>query len=195
MNWNDVSIGQYQLLAELNPKNDKIDNELLILSIVNKKPIDYYEALPLSEVENELKKIQFVNTPPISRAYRKWRHKGYIYKFVLEPRKMQAQQFIHLQKLLAEGQTANLHKIMALFTVKTFCGIRIPETVEGFEKRAELFRDKMSVQKSMGYMLFFSTYFIRLYETTLQYLKAEKEKGHGLFGLTMQEKSAVDTPR
>lgn len=180
MNWNEITINQYQAVSrELKEDHeDELSLSIALLSVITNKPIDYYEnEIPLTELKSKLSGLKFLtNKPKPKKLHSKVNVNGKWFVFNLDLYSISAGQYIDLTEYVKDAKLIdeNLHLILA-----TLC-----EEVNwwGKKKKTSL-KDKadwLQNNMTMPYVFTLSGFFLNNYQkltkATLNFLESEKEK-------------------
>lgn len=182
MNYFKLSISKGQQITEALKIEDRIDREIACLSILSGKPSEYYESMPLADLEKAIAKTGWLSTMPDPRKAKPFTHGNHFYLFKTGAAQLSKWEFAMLQKY-SEDWIGNLHYILALLSQKyrIFPFKKLPTNPDEFERRAAMFREKMSFGLAYGYAVFFSTYYPSLLDAGQSYLegvqRAVKESG------------------
>jgi hypothetical protein len=143
MNWNNITIGQFQQISALRvaskPQLDDIeqlDNISKLLSIVYDKSLDAIEELPLHEYNDKARRCMFLLTDAIPvKPVRNFKIAGQTYKINY---KLQEFKNWKAQSLaMFEGDPVlNLHYIMALFSTPVKWGFKTKDGAGQYEANA-----------------------------------------------------------
>jgi hypothetical protein len=166
MNWNTISIKQGQAIMAAN-ELEPYDRDMAILSALKGKPIEYFEEKPRKWVLKEVAKTKWIDQKPESKQGKAFRHGNYFYKFRVAPDQLSQSDFAMLQKY-GQNPVEDLHKILALLSTK-YRILTPKECKMDFEKRSELFLNKMPFGMAYSYCLFFSAYYPTLLDVGRAY--------------------------
>jgi len=195
--WNDVTIRQFQQISQINTELDKIDRDMWILSILHGKEFEYYETLPLGQLAELIKELDWMAVPFHAESQKPFKAGGRRFKLTANQNELLAHQNAAVQKLWEEGGIESLHLIMSYLSVEiNIFGkpVKVKDPHDEFTKRAEMFRDKVSIYTAMSHLLFFSTFLTKFLKAILPYLAKEVEKLTGEFGLQSPTSLQTETP-
>lgn len=166
-NWSDVTIGQYQEIMSIQTTN-KISKFIESLSILFDCDPQVIRDMNMKEYSKLVADTQFLSTQPQSIIEPIIELDGRRYGLIPDMTLMEAGVFIDAEQFKEES-IDNLHYLTALVyrpIVKEEGGDYEIEKhkSEGFEKRANLFKEKLNVESVMGAVLFFSLVEMRLLE-------------------------------
>lgn len=160
-------IQEFHSLGQL----DTIDKKIEALSIITGKTIDEIEELPMDEILEEFRKIDFMpkNTTPKF----KFKHKKRTYKLISNPLELKAHKWIELQEIFNGDIIESLDKIIALlsYEVNIFGNLK-KEDVTDFNRKVTDFAS-LDFAIAHNYALFFLKVYPELLKTTLSYLNEE----------------------
>lgn len=165
--WADVTIGQYQEIMSIQTTN-KISKFIESLSILLDCDPQVIRDMNMSQYNKLVAESQFLSKQPESIIEQIIEVDGKRYGLIPDMTLMEAGVFIDAEQF-KEDSIENLHLLTALIyrpIVKEEGEDYEIEKhkAEGFEKRANLFKEKISVEAVMGAVLFFSLVEMRLLE-------------------------------
>jgi hypothetical protein len=165
-----MRISQIQELHALGELNT-IDKKIEALAIMTEQTIDDIELMPMDEILEEFRKIEFI--PKDTTPKFKFRHKGKRYRLITNPLELKAHQWIELQEVFNGDIIESLDKIIALlsYEVNVF-GKRKKEDITNFERKVTDFAS-LKFDIAYNYALFFSKVYPELLKTTLSFLNKE----------------------
>lgn len=138
MNWENITIGQYQKIVERKAKG------LELLSIATDLTVKELENLPLSKLTKLTEEYLFLNDEPSQNYTKTWGD----FKILDFNKKGGASQIIDFLALLDDNNyIGNLHLIMA-----TLCN---DGKEYNFQDKANMFRDEMPITIAFGVAGFF----------------------------------------
>lgn len=158
--WSDIKVGQYQeiMMIETDSQITKfIESVAIILDI---DPADI-RKMSFSEYDDLRASMGFLSKEPESVIENIIEIKGKKYGLIPDFDTIDAGTFIDAEQF-KEDPIKNLHYVLALIYRPVISQdedgeYKIEEhKVEGFEKRANLFRDEVSIENVLGSVLFFS---------------------------------------
>jgi len=180
MNWNDVTIRQYQnLCRETNETYpSELDRSIGLLSALTGKFISYYEALPISQLKKEIFSIEFIKEKPKDiKVKSKVRVGTRRFRFCIDMRSsLTAGQYIDLTELVKDGKKINdnLHMILAVMCEEmNWLGIKKKTTAK---ERGEYLLDHLTMPNVFALSGFFLTNYQRLTKGISVYLELEMKK-------------------
>lgn len=155
-NWLNVTIGEYQELVNIT--SEGIQRDVDIISILTDKDSDEIRKAPINQFFEWQKIIPFVMTTPDSFFNKTFELDGVEYGLVDDFVYKSAGEFIDI-KMWMEDSVANMHSISA-YMFRPIISKRSNEdyiiedySVNGFTRRAELFRDKLPITHVQGFFL------------------------------------------
>ena len=174
MTWNNITVFQWQqIIAAINSKSEDVDT--LIASIVTGKTEAQIDSLPLSEVRELFKKIQFVREPlnpqPLNFIYVNGRR----YKCIYDVRNIKSARYIET-KHFGKDVPSNLHLIAACMVQpqkKTWLGWK--DVKYDASKHNEYAQDMLEapITAVYGSVVFFYLVFKNWIKISKDYLKQE----------------------
>jgi len=169
--WDEVTIGQYQEIMAIQTTN-KISRFIESISIIMDCDPQTIRDLNMSEYKKLVKDSQFLSEQPSSTIEKIIEIDGKRYGLIPDMTLIEAGVFIDAEQFKDES-IENLHLLTALIYRPIIQEDEDGEyqidkhKAEGFEKRANLFKNKVSVETIMGAVLFFSLVEMRLLEGLL----------------------------
>ena len=165
--WADVTIGQYQEIMSIQTTN-KISKFIESLSILLDCDPQVIRDMNMSQYNKLVAESQFLSKQPESIIEQIIEVDGKKYGLIPDMTLMEAGVFIDAEQF-KEDSIENLHLLTALvyrpIVKEEGEDYEIEKhKAEGFEKRANLFKEKISVEAVMGAVLFFSLVEMRLLE-------------------------------
>ena len=170
--WDDVTLRH--LIEIENIRNDKsIDKEpyadltrnLLMMSLFTGIPYGFYEEMPLNELKEDIKSIEFLKTLPSDKPRKKFKCGGYSWKVNFDINELTANDFVEHYELTKDTTKviSNANKIMALY-----CQCY----KYGFKKKLEN-KDKAEILKETPITVIYPlvVFFCNLYPTLLEAIK------------------------
>lgn len=99
MNWNNLTISQYEKLIHLTTLKfeDEIDYAVEALSIILNKPIDFFYDLPISKLGTYIKELEFLSVKPSGELRQVVSIPGYTLNLVSKVGEMTAAQYIDIR--------------------------------------------------------------------------------------------------
>ena len=131
LNWNNITVGEYQTFMEvLNDTSiDDVDREMLLCSLLSGKTVADIEAMNLGQYHDLKKSISWAfEKPPQVKPRFRWRG----YRFIYDIREVNAGRLISFNYFSeSKNPAANLHHLAALITKPLFKKYR-PENHEQY---------------------------------------------------------------
>lgn len=156
--WHEVTIKQYLGINDLiiDQSIDMIDKQVRVIAELTGRSIDEIEQLDLSEFKSMCSQTSFLYEKPSDRLTGSFIIDGVKYIFYPTKPIRKAKDFIDLSHLTKDKDHIldNIHKIMAVFCK--------PETEQDFNERAEIFLQKLTIDKAYPIAVFFWTVFQKL---------------------------------
>jgi hypothetical protein len=173
--WSDITVGQYQEMMLIETDNE-ISKFIQMISIALDCDGEEIRSMPFKEYTTLQQKMQFIATEP-QKDVRKWIEiDGKFYGLEPDMSLITAGVFIDAEQF-RQDPIVNLHNTLALIyrpITNLVDGQPIeeyeiePHQAKGFEKRANLFRDNVSIEVVLGATLFFSMLGMELSIVTLE---------------------------
>lgn len=158
--WSDISIGQYQEIMSIQTDNE-ITKFVETISICFDIDPQEIRTLSLSDFRDLQSKMSFLSQDPETEVVNIIEVDGVEYGLIPDMNVITAGEFIDAEQFKLNAMD-NLHNLVALIyrpiTKKLPSGeyeIDLHKT-QGFERRANLFKEKVSIQIVLGSVLFFS---------------------------------------
>jgi hypothetical protein len=175
--WDDVTLRHLIEIERI--KNDKsIDKEpysditrsLLILSLFTGIPYGFYEEMPMNELKEDIKSIDFLKTMPSDQPRKKFKCGGYSWKVNFDINELSATDFIEHYELTKDSTKVieNSNKIMALYCQPYKYGFK--KKLDNKEK-AEILKDT-PLTVIYPLVVFFCNLYPLLLEAIEDYLKS-----------------------
>lgn len=177
--WSEVTIGQYQEIMTVESENPQT-RFINICSIVLDIDPEDIRKMSLSDYIKLQSDMAFLSKEP-SRDYKyTFELDGIEYGIIPDMRLVSAGEFIDAETW-KENSIDNMHLLAALIWRKIISkdgdDYKIEEhKPEGFMKRAELFRDRLSIEDILGAIFFFIQSEMRLSIAFLDYSSQEMTK-------------------
>lgn len=117
--WDNITVGKFQQLWDILNGNFHYDIEkkIHLLSCLEDRPVEYYEALPIKQLTGHLYKIQFLSVTDIPKSLppKSIQIGKHSFKPLYEFNDVCAGQFIDIMSIAknASEQILNLHKILS----------------------------------------------------------------------------------
>jgi hypothetical protein len=183
--WADITVGQYQemmMVENENPISKFIDQISIVLDC---DPYDI-RKMPYSQYDKIKEKMNFISIEPSTEVITYFEIDGQFYGLEPDMTLIETGVFIDGEQF-RQDPMINLHNTLALI----FRPIISPlvdgkptndykiqtHEAKGFEKRAQLFKERLSIETVLGSVLFFSTllatYSTHSLESLIETMKAE----------------------
>lgn len=179
MNWNDITIGQFQELQNIKQLtyDFEIEKEIAILSALSGQSTEQLEALPKSKLVDLSRKASFINEPMSEKLTSYFRCGSRVFKVNLKAESITAEQYILLNKYTAtdESTIENLHYIIAILTNEKKYWVITKKFDYDFEGKSQLFKNELSINKVFASSVFFCKVYKKWLEVSETYL-IEKTK-------------------
>lgn len=177
--WHKISIAQYQEIARIETENELAKFIETIAIVINKDP-EEIRNLPLMTWKKLAQEMDFLKTEPESDIKTRFVLDDTEYGLEPDMSLMSAGVFIDAEQFRREP-IENLHRTLALvyrpIIGEDKIGYKIaPHEARGFEARAELFREKLSIEQVIGTVVFFSLLGMELSIVSMDSLKEEMMK-------------------
>jgi hypothetical protein len=182
--WSDITIGQYQEIMSIQTENE-ITKFVETCAICLDTDPQELRSLTLSDFRELQKNMSFVSKDPESDIRQIIEIDGIEYGLIPDMSVITAGEFIDAEQFKLDAMN-NLHNIVALIYRPITKKISDTEyeidlhKAQGFEKRANLFRDNVSIEIVLGAVLFFSLLATELstsfLDSLLQQLQPQKAK-------------------
>jgi hypothetical protein len=183
-NWNDVTIGQYQEIVNIQTDTN-VSRIVEIISILADTDSETIRKLPLGEFFELSGKVEFINSTPDADVRRTFELDGKRYGLIPDMNFITSGEWLDADAWSTKP-IDNLHLYCALLfrpiVWEEGDDYKIEEhKTEGFMRRAELFRDRLSINKVFGAQVFFSLfgieYTMSIKDFLMEELKEEKKTG------------------
>jgi len=179
MNWNDVTIRQYQNLCreieETYP--DEVSRSIGLLSSLTGKLISHFEELPLPELKKQIKSIGFIQDKPEKvKVKSKLKVGKKVFQFQLDMNSISASQYIDLTELVKDNKKINdnLHLILAVMSIEVNWFGKDKKTE--IKDRANYLLHNMTMLNVFALSGFFLNNYQRLTKAINVYLDLEMKK-------------------
>ena len=153
--WNDVNIATFQELNNVEDNQNKAFEIISILIDEDPEDVKKWDVASFNRVNNAL---GWVQTLPTKEDFKKVIEiDGIKYGFVEKLSSLSLGQWMDIEHYLQDS-IGNLHKLMAMFyrPIQEDGSIEPYDSVSGVD-RAELFKEKLSINNCYGALLFFSS--------------------------------------
>lgn len=172
--WEDITISQFnQILAISGMQKSELEKSIMLMSVIDGKDEDYYEALPINEFMERVKLISFIGESSPKERFKGGKYEIAGRKFTLtkNAKKMTTGQFIDYQSFIESKDIASL---CAIFLIPN--GKKYGEDYD-FDEVRELINEHFKIVDAMGISFFFLKMYESLSNATLRYLckKLKKE--------------------
>tara|TARA_R110000868_G_scaffold214141_5_gene464266 strand:+ start:1161 stop:1772 length:612 start_codon:yes stop_codon:yes gene_type:complete len=175
--WDDVTLKH--LIDIENIRNDKsIDAEpyadltrnLLMLSLFTGIPYGFYEEMPMNELKEDIKAIEFLKVLPSDKPRKKFKCGGYSWKVNFDTNELSATDFIEHYELTKDSTKVieNSNRIMALYCQPYKYGFK--KKLDNKEK-AEILKD-IPITVIYPLVVFFCNLYPLLLEGIKDYLSS-----------------------
>ena len=163
--WSDITVGQYQEMMSVQTDND-ITKFIECLSIALDCDPQEIRDMPFAEYSKLQKKMSFIQREPTADVVERFELDGIRYGLEPDMSLITTGVFIDAEQFKQDPIT-NLHNTLALIyrpiVQETDDDWQIePHQAKGFEKRANLFKEKLSIETVLGATIFFSTLGVEL---------------------------------
>jgi hypothetical protein len=180
--WSDITIGQYQEMMTIQTERP-ITKFIETISIALDCDPQDIRDLSIPEYQSLQQKMEFISKEPHTDIRKTFEINGRKYGLIPDMNLIKAGVFLDAEQFKLDAMT-NLHYTVALIYRPIISededGYQIAEhKAEGFEARAELFRDNLSIEVVLGAVLFFSLLAMELSTdllTSLEQKMKEQEK-------------------
>jgi hypothetical protein len=158
--WADITIGQYQEIMSIQTDNEitKFVESIAICLDIDPQDI---RTLSFTDYKDMQNKMKFLSKEPESVVVDRIEVDGIEYGLMPDMKLISAGEFIDAEQFKIDP-VVNLHNLVALLyrpITKKFDDDTYEielHKAQGFEKRASLFKDKVSIEIVLGAVLFFS---------------------------------------
>jgi hypothetical protein len=173
-NWNEINIGQFQQIntALKNYPDNAITQAVWMLNAFTGKTREELLAMDFNkDFKPLMKQLDWINVTPLpTQLPKQFEVDGEEYTLVYDMKQRTTGQFVDLAHFTTEPENIipNLHQILAVLCVPT--GQK--NHADGFEQRAKLFKEKLSI--AVAYPI--ATFFLRLWLDSLPHILTYLEK-------------------
>lgn len=157
--WSDITVGQYQeiMLVESDNEVRRFIEQVAIIMDIDPEDI---RNLPIGEYKTLQAKMSFLKEDPEHTVVSRFEIDGVVYGLEPDFNLITAGVFLDSEQF-QQDPTVNLHQTLALIyrpiTKEVGDVYEIePHQAKGFERRANLFKDKLTIDVVLGTVLFFS---------------------------------------
>jgi hypothetical protein len=189
MTWKDVTVGQYQQLAEIGKMGlDDIEATQETISVLFGLTINEVRKLKAIQIAKYVEQMDFLKTEIIPRRRTILYCKGYFAGVDYTFTDFQTSKYIE-SKYFMQDFVSNIHNLLAVYTHELKYGlIKKKAKVSDFEKNAERLK-AANIEEAMGVLVFFYPTFDNLMKIIRPYseLMKQTEKVNQLIekGLTL----------
>ena len=189
MKWSDVTVGQYQQLAEIGKMGlDDIEATHETISVLFGLTINQVRQLKAIQIAKYVEQMDFLKTEIIPRRRTILYCKGYFAGVDYTFTDFQTSKYIE-SKYFMQDFVGNIHNLLAVYTHELKYGlIKKKPKVSDFEKDAERLK-AANIEEAMGVLVFFYPTFDNLMKIIQPYsvLSKQTEKVNQLIekGLTL----------
>lgn len=171
--WSEITIGQYQEILTIQTENE-FNQFIEAISICEDIDPDVLRNIPLKDLKSKIIDYQFLKTEPDVDFKRTFTIGEVEYGIEPELSLMSSGVFIDCEQF-RRNTNENLHNLCALVwrPIIKWSGEEYeiePHNARGFEKRANIFKENLSIEFVKGGLLFFSLLGIELSLKTLDCL-------------------------
>jgi hypothetical protein len=188
--WSDVTVGQYQEMMSVQSENEITKFIEMMAIVLDCDPQDI-RNMPMSEYKSIQSKMSFISKEPQADIRTRFELKGREYGLIPDMSLMTAGVFLDAEQFKLDPMV-NLHYTIALIyrpiVSEDEDGYQIAEhKAEGFETRAELFKNNLSIEVVIGAVLFFSLLAMELSISSLESLEKGLKKDQKLMKKMMTQ--------
>lgn len=181
--WDDITIGQYQEIKSI-PDCNKITKYIETLAIILDIDPNIIREMPMNEYKELVESTQFLNEEPQSTIEKIIEIDGIRYGLIPKFPFITAGEFMDAETWKDDPIT-NLHYLTAMIyrpiIKENGDTYEIQKHInEGFEERAELFKNRVSIETVMGGNLFFSLIEMTFLEDILTSLTDQMKQELGM---------------
>jgi len=175
MTWKDVTVGQYQQLAEIGKMGlDDIEATQETISVLFRLTINQVRQLKPTKLAAYVEQIGFLKTEIIPRRRTILYCKGYFAGVDYTFTDFQTSKYIE-SKYFMQDFVANIHNLLAVYTHELKYGlIKKKAKVSDFEKDAERLK-AANIEEAMGVLVFFYPTFDNLMKIIRPYSELMKQ--------------------
>jgi len=161
--WSDITVGQYQEISLVQSENP-ITSFIEKMSIVLDCDSEEIRNTPYSEYQKLQANLEFINTDPEKQIVNWFELDGKYYGLEPDMSLITTGVFIDCEQF-KQDPIVNLHNTLALIyrPITSDVSNGVPDEYEiephqakGFEKRSQLFKEKLSIEVVLGAVVFFS---------------------------------------
>jgi hypothetical protein len=175
MTWKDVTVGQYQQLAEIGKMGlDDIEATQETISVLFGLTINEVRKLKAIQIAKYVEQMDFLKTEIIPRRRTILYCKGYFAGVDYTFTDFQTSKYIE-SKYFMQDFVANIHNLLAVYTHELKYGlIKKKPKVSDFEKDAERLK-AANIEEAMGVLVFFYPTFDNLMRIIRPYSALSKQ--------------------
>ena len=175
MKWSDVTVGQYQQLAEIGKMGlDDIEATHETISVLFGLTINQVRQLKATKIAQYVEQIGFLKTEIIPRRRTILYCKGYFYGVDYSFTDFPTSKYIE-SKYFMQDYVSNLHNLLAVYTHELKYGIiKKKPKVSDFELDAERLK-AANIEEAMGVLLFFYPVYENLMKIMQPYSELSKK--------------------
>jgi hypothetical protein len=175
MKWSDVTVGQYQQLAEIGKMGlDDIEATQETISVLFGLTINEVRKLKAIKIAKYVEQLDFLKTEIIPRRRTILYCKGYFAGVDYTFTDFQTSKYIE-SKYFMQDFVGNMHNLLAVYTHQLKYGlIKKKAKVSDFEKDAERLKDA-NIEEAMGVLVFFYPTFDNLMKIIQPYSELSKK--------------------
>jgi hypothetical protein len=175
MKWSDVTVGQYQQLAEIGKMGlDDIEATQETISVLFGLTINEVRKLKAIQIAKYVEQMDFLKTEIIPRRRSILYCKGYFAGVDYTFTDFQTSKYIE-SKYFMQDFVSNIHNLLAVYTHELKYGlIKKKAKVSDFEKDAERLK-AANIEEAMGVLLFFYPVYENLMKIMQPYSELMKQ--------------------
>jgi hypothetical protein len=175
MKWSDVTVGQYQQLAEIGKMGlDDIEATQETISVLFGLTINQVRKLKAIQIAKYVEQMEFLKTEIIPRRRTILYCKGYFAGVDYTFTDFQTSKYIE-SKYFMQDFVGNMHNLLAVYTHELKYGlIKKKHKVSDFEKDAERLK-AANIEEAMGVLVFFYPTFDNLMKIIQPYSELSRK--------------------
>jgi len=175
MKWSDVTLGQYQQLAEIGKMGlDDIEATQETISVLFGLTINEVRKLKAVKIAKYVEQLDFLKSEIVPRRRTILYCKGYFYGVDYSFTDFPTSKYIE-SKYFMQDYVSNLHNLLAVYTHELKYGIiKKKPKVSDFEKDAERLK-AANIEEAMGVLLFFYPVYENLMKIMQPYSELTKQ--------------------
>jgi hypothetical protein len=175
MKWSDVTVGQYQQLAEIGKMGlDDIEATQETISVLFGLTINEVRKLKAVKIAKYVEQLDFLKSEIVPRRRTILYCKGYFYGVDYSFTDFPTSKYIE-SKYFMQDYVSNLHNLLAVYTHELKYGIiKKKPKVSDFEKDAERLK-AANIEEAMGVLLFFYPVYENLMKIMQPYSELTKQ--------------------